>query len=459
MSDIDAGFLLTNSVQIAAPAFDFGTEGVKIDPLFTQGTNARVYKFENVFDPMTPDGGLNSGELTVKSSSLTFDAIPNVNSEGKVDIWMEKINYDEFTQGHWYDGFAKNIENKYLGAEGDALAVYDKLDLINNINDFDNTMEQLAGNMYANIKQREQDIYGALDSALFTLQNSKNNTKENVKINIIAGKGSTKEDTGGVESYDYDMTGVLALREVERTYRHTFGYSLGYARTDFQMNDMKYNEDEADTIQAGLHNKYNTNGWNFRNDLLGRVSMHTNDRTVEWYDGAKSNMKSDYNVYGITSLNEIGKEFNPVKNIKVTPYAGLELGYMKHEGFEEKGAPEKLKVDENDGYSVKPNIGVRIEGEHNLGKSESWKLKGNIGAGYEYEFGNMNKQERAGVTAIEEGYHKLAKAADDKGTVKTSAAAGVEVQDRYGIFITGEYKIGNNGENDYRAGVTLKAVF
>ena len=39
--------------------------------------------------------------------------------------------------------------------------------------------------------------------------------------------------------------------------------------------------------------------------------------------------------------------------------------------------------------------------------------------------------------------------------MKEINAAGVEVQD----IITGEYKIGNNGENDYRAGITLKAVF
>jgi energy-converting hydrogenase Eha subunit B len=37
---------------------------------------------------------------------------------------------------------------------------------------------------------------------------------------------------------------------------------------------------------------------------------------------------------------------------------------------------------------------------------------------------------------------------------------GVEVEDRYGIFLTGEYSTGNDvSENDYRAGVTLKAVF
>ena len=42
---------------------------------FTQGIKARVYKFENVFDPTTPSDGLNTREIAVKSGSLTFDAI------------------------------------------------------------------------------------------------------------------------------------------------------------------------------------------------------------------------------------------------------------------------------------------------------------------------------------------------------------------------------------------------
>ena len=40
-----------------------------------------------------------------------------------------------------------------------------------------------------------------------------------------------------------------------------------------------------------------------------------------------------------------------------------------------------------------------------------------------------------------------------------AAAIGAEVEDRYGIFLTGEYGIGNSDQDDYRAGVTLKAVF
>ncbi|MCP1222966.1 autotransporter domain-containing protein [Sebaldella sp. S0638] len=458
LDDINAGFLLSNKVSFVAPSFDFGNNAVKIDPLFTQGTNARVYKFENVFDPSTPDGGTNYGEISVSSNSLTFDAIPVVNSQGKVDIWMEKINYDEFTNGAWYDEFAKNIEGKYLNAEGDALKIYDKLDLITDAGVLGNSFEQLAGNMYSNINQREQDIAGVFNNALTTLQNSTNNTKENVKINIIGGKGSTSEDTTGVESYSYNSVGALALREVERTYRHTFGYSLGYVRTDFQMKDTK-NEEEVNTIQLGLHNKYSVNGWNIKNDILGRAGFHSSDREVAWYDGTKSKLSADYNVYGVSSLNEVGRDIELGKNLKVTPFAGLELGYMTHDSFKEKGGIESLKVDSNDGYSVKPSIGVRLNGEAGFGSSKDVKLKGNIGVAYEYELGNMNEQERASLEVIETGYHKLAQPAEDKGRIKTTASVGVEVNDRYGIFLNGEYGMGNANKEDYKVGISFKAAF
>ena len=456
--DINAGFLLTNTVKITAPSFNFGSRPVGIDPNFTQGTNARVYKFENVFDPTTPGGGPNTGEISIKSGSLTFDAIPVTNDNGKIDIWMEKIDYDNFTQGAWYDSFAKNIEENYLNAEGEALKLYDKLDLITDVDSFRNNLGQLAGNMYANITQREQNINEVLNNTLLLLQNSENNTKENVKINIIAGKGSAKEDTNGIEAYDYQTTGILALREVERTYRHKFGYSLGYTRTYFQMKDTN-DEDQADTMQLGLHNKYSVNGWNIKNDLLGRVSFHDVNRSIDWSGGTKSDLKSNYNVYGVSLLNEAGRDFEISRNAKVTPYAGLELGYMMHPDFEEKNGAESLKVDSNNAYSIKPNIGVRLEGTKEFGAVSSWKLKGNIGVGYEYELGNMNNPEKASLSTIENGYHELAKAEEDKGKIKTSGYVGVELKETYGIYVTGEYGAGRHNQEDYKIGLSLKAIF
>ena len=456
--DLNAGFLISNSTSIKAPSFDLGGNTTKIDPNFTQGTNMRVYKFVNVFDPSTPEGGPNTGEVAVESGSLTFDAIPVVNKDsGGIDIWMEKINYNKFTQGTWYNEFSENIESGYLNAAGDSLKLYDRLDLISTQSALNNDFEQLAGNVYSNIMQREQNIGGMFNNTLDILQNSENNTKENVKIGVVAGYGSREEKTSGVPDYDYKTYGVLGLREVERTYKHKFGYSLGYTQTNFEFDDSD-SKDRADTFQIGVHNKYSTNGWNFKNDLLGRMSIHNVDRNIKWSDGNKSELSSDYNVYGVSSLNSAGREIDLGNNFTLEPYAGLELGYAVHSDFEEKDGIEKLKVRENDAYSVKPSAGIRFGVKKDI-KDSGWMVKGNLGAAYEYELGDMNRQEEASVINIENGYHKLAKVSEDKGILKVNASGGVEFKERYGIYVTGEYAAGNDDREDYKIGVTLKASF
>ena len=192
---------------------------------------------------------------------------------------------------------------------------------------------------------------------------------------------------------------------------------------------------------------------------MGSVSFHAGERSITWYDKSKSDFKSEYNVYGINSKNRIEKEYDLGKSVKVTPYTGLDLGYMTHEGFKEKGGAESLELESNNGYSVKPNIGVRLEGEKALGKGTEWKIKGNIELGYEYELGNMTKQERGSVSLLEEGYHKLSQPSEDKGKIKTGGMLGVELQDRYGIFLTGEYGTGSGNKSEYKAGVSFKASF
>ena len=62
---------------------------VIVTPDFTQGTNATVYKLKDVFNPTTPGGGPNTGTVPVVSKSLTWEAIPQINSNGNVDIWMK----------------------------------------------------------------------------------------------------------------------------------------------------------------------------------------------------------------------------------------------------------------------------------------------------------------------------------------------------------------------------------
>ena len=96
----DGAKFVADSVQINAPYFSVSEENpVQILASFTQGTNANVYKLKDVFNPTTPGGGPNSGTVHVISKSLTWRATPEVNSLGNIDIWMEKIPYDDFTNG------------------------------------------------------------------------------------------------------------------------------------------------------------------------------------------------------------------------------------------------------------------------------------------------------------------------------------------------------------------------
>ena len=85
--------------------------------------------------------------------------------------------------------------------------------------------------------QRDCDIKRGFDDALELMENSENNTKENIIISILGGVGKTYGNKEGVMDYKYETTRVYALREIERTYKQKFSYSLGYARNSFEIQD------------------------------------------------------------------------------------------------------------------------------------------------------------------------------------------------------------------------------
>ncbi len=445
-------YLQAGSLTVADP--------ITIAPTYTKGTTANTYKIENVI--LTNSGIISTptGSMLMKSGSLTWDITPVKNSLGGYDIYAERKDYNLFTSGLWFEEFGKTLEKNYLTSNGydERGEIYDKIDQITNEENFRNNISSLAGDIYANINQREKTIAGIFGSSLDLLQNSKNNTKENVKINVIAGKGTVEENTSGVVDYDYETAGVLALREVERTYRHTFGYSLGYAHTSFEFDDGNDSEEWVDTIQLGAHNKYTAGDWIFRNDLMGRASNHNIDRNIDWDGSGRSEMNGNFQTYSITSDNTFGRKFAMNKNSNLTPYAGLEIMYVIRPAFEEEGL-ERLKVDKNDAWSVKPKAGIKLDGSMALGTKTDWKLKGVLDLSYEYELADLDEREKARLVAVEDGYHDLAKPQDEYGTVKTRAEIGAEVEDRYGFFLTGEYSAGSHDQEDFRVGVSLKAVF
>ena len=223
--------------------------------------------------------------------------------------------------------------------------------------------------------------------------------------------------------------------------------------------DGNSSEEWVDTIQLGVHNKYKADGWQLRNDITGRASIHNIDRNIDWPNpGKRSEMDGTYETYSITSDNILGKEFELGKRVSVMPYGAFKAMYVTRPTFSENGL-ESLEVDGNDAWSAKPRAGIEVEGTMPLGKNSEWQLKGALDIAYEYELADLNETEKARLTAIEDKYHKLAKPEEEKGTFRTKAVIGIEAKDRYGIFLTGEYGVGNSDQDDYRAGLTMKAVF
>ena len=140
------------------------------------------------------------------------------------------------------------------------------------------------------------------------------------------------------------------------------------------------------------------------------------------------------------------------------PYGAFRAMYVTRPTFSESGL-ESLEIEGNDAWSVKPRAGLELSGSLPLGSKAAWQLKGTLDFAYEYELADLNEREKARLTAIESGYHKLAKPQDEKGIFRTKGMLGIAVEDRYGLFLTGEYSTGNNKEDDYRTGLILKAVF
>ena len=431
------------------------TEPIKILADFSQGTSGDMYKLSGVFKI----DNIISKDLDLVSKSLTWEAIPGEANNGYIDVYMKKLAYSSFTDGLWFEDFGTALDKVYTGSTGDAGKIYDKIDLIETEYDFRNVMASLAGNIYANMNQRENDIATVLENSLDSLKSTEGNTKENVKINIIGGAGRTKEDTDGVVDYDYKTTGVLALREVERTYKQTFGYSLGYLHTNFEYKDGNSSEEDVDTLQVGLHNKYTTNGWKLINDLTGRASIHNMDRNIDWPSPTgRSEMNGSYETYSITSDNILGKELSLGENTSIMPYGAFRAMYVMRPSFTEDGL-EALEVEGNKAWSAKPRVGVELKGALPLGMKKVWELKGALDFSYEYELAGLNERENARLTAIESDYHKLSKPEDENGRFRTKASLGIEIKDRYGVFLTGDYSVGNHSQDDYKAGVDLKVAF
>ena len=135
----------------------------------------------------------------------------------------------------------------------------------------------------------------------------------------------------------------------------------------------------------------------------------------------------------------------------------MKLGYLNRPTFTERGT-ESLTVKGSEAWEVQPNLGIEFKTSTKELNSAGLKLKASADVSYGYELVDSNT-EKAKLRVAEDHYHDLATPKNSDGTLKTKAVIGAEIEDRYGVFLTGEYLTGNSAKNDYKVGITLKAVF
>ena len=120
---------------------------------------------------------------------------------------------------------------------------------------------------------------------------------------------------------------------------------------------------------------------------------------------------------------------------------------------------EGIEVQRNDAWSVKLKAGVELKETVPLEATEKQQLKGSLDTACEYELADLNESEYTKSKVVNRDYYKLSKSEEEKETFRTKSSFGVEVEDKYGVFITGEYGTGGDSKDDYRTGITLKAIF
>jgi len=337
----------------------------------------------------------------------------------------------------------------------------------------DRTLAEMRGDIYATMQDRIQDINRTFDRAFEELLDSYNYTRESGKWSVIYQQGDFRDDTVGIDSYDYRVQGFLYMKEFEgRRYYDKWGWSLGFTASRFDFDDAPkfYDRSKEDvySVRVGAH-LVKSIGGNDRLRWISRVDLgynrHDAERSIE-LDRLYKN-SAQYDSFTVSFDNKLEKTLYRSLETNINAYAGLNLEYGHISKFTEHGHTNidgtitgglELDIKGRDWYSIEGEIGVKGTKRLYLGKKVSAKLSGDVA--YAYEFGNNHKANRGRVNGGTEDYYDLIKPAREKGVGKARASLTIEKRDHIGVsFDVEARKYQNKSGTDLRYGVRFTYKF
>ncbi|MDR3258067.1 MAG: hypothetical protein LBT51_00445, partial [Fusobacteriaceae bacterium] len=325
----------------------------------------------------------------------------------------------------------------------------------------DRTLSEMRGDIYATIQNRMQNVQHVFDNSFEELLDSYNFTRDTGKFSVLYQQGSFRDDTIGIDDYDFRIQGLYYMKENEgMNYGNKWGYSFGFAVTRFDFDDapnyFDKSKEDMYSVRVGAH-RVTSFGEDDRLRLISRVELgynrHESERTLELDKVYKNN--GHYDSYMVTFDNKLEKTVfrNLSTDIKLYGAVNLEYGYIKKFSETAKGdSGLELDVKGEDYYSIVGEVGVKASKKVHIGKKMTAKIEGDVS--YAYEFGNNHNSNKGRVNGGTEDYYDLIKPEKERGATKGRVGVTIEKRDHFGVTLDVEaMKHQNKSGTDVRYGV------
>lgn len=397
--------------------------------------------FIDELDESTATKAVYSGSLTWQAFA-TFDKNAKNNHKIKSFV-MSKIPYVNFiTKDSKYKDLYIALDKKYEKAivGSNDKKIFNKLNLLGKNEEFNlhKNLKSLGGFEYASTQTRAYSSADIYDREFNDLMRWDTNTTDTTKFKIFGANTKRDQRVDGVLGYDKNAYGLFVLNnfdlKMDGTSNGVFG-GIAKERYEFK-NDYKSKED-ALTAQIGYY--VDRKVLNEEVNHLLKIAATGSAREMKRYTLDKDFWaKSKYYTLGFDFKNSFYKEYKFDSGFKISPYAGVDLGYGIIDNIKEKsGNTLLLDVDSKDYYSIRPNLGIELGYTHLLDESSYFNIL--LDSKIYKEFGKINRANNLARFKDTNSYFSLPKEdKEDKGAEFT--LVGKYENGNFGASLKGGYQ-------------------
>lgn len=412
-------------------------------------TNERVINLDqSLMKPFIDELDKSTATKAVYSGSLTWQAFAtfdkNAKNNHKIKSFvMSKIPYVNFiTKDSKYKDLYIELDKKYEKAivGSNDKKIFNKLNLLGKNEEFNlhKNLKSLGGFEYASTQTRAYSSADIYDREFNDLMRWDTNTTDTTKFKIFGANTKRDQRVDGVLGYDKNAYGLFVLNnfdlKMDGTSNGVFG-GIAKERYEFK-NDYKSKED-ALTAQIGYY--VDRKVLNEEVNHLLKIAATGSAREMKRYTLDKDFWaKSKYYTLGFDVKNSFYKEYKFDSGFKISPYAGVDLGYGIIDNIKEKsGNTLLLDVDSKDYYSIRPNLGIELGYTHLLDENSYFNIL--LDSKIYKEFGKINKANNLARFKDTNSYFSLPKEdKEDKGAEFT--LVGKYENGNFGASLKGGYQ-------------------